>query len=141
MLTNLIVVITLQYTKVSNCHECILNLYNVICQLYLRKSAGKKNEEVFERKAQLKGNSGQKEPREGKAGGRKEITDLGGEPLWGETWRDDEAKKWWANIFCEGPKDSRDCWPHHLCHNYTVALKAQKQPQTVCKQMDTAVFQ
>lgn len=44
MLTNHIVVITLQYTEVSNCHECILNLYNVICRLYLRKSGGKRNE-------------------------------------------------------------------------------------------------
>ena len=41
MLTNHIVVITLQYTEVSNCHECILNLYNVICRLYLRKSGEK----------------------------------------------------------------------------------------------------
>ena len=42
MLTNLIVVIILQYTQVANHHKCSLNLHNVICQLHLNKAGEKK---------------------------------------------------------------------------------------------------
>ena len=42
MLPNAMVVIILQYINVSNKHLYILNLHNVICQLYLNKTREKR---------------------------------------------------------------------------------------------------
>lgn len=47
-----------------------------------------------------------------------------------------------VNIFCEGPdKYLRLCRPYGLWQLFTSVIVAQKQPKTVCKQMDMALFQ
>lgn len=48
-----------------------------------------------------------------------------------------------ANLFCKGSDGQyfRLCSSDVLCHNYLTATVAWKQPETICKGIDMAVFQ